>query len=434
MDLRALHLFVVVAEEGSIHAGARRLMITQPAVSQALRKLEREVGGAVLIRTPRGVQLTPAGVALLEHGRDILGRMDAATDAVRHIARTDNRVLRVGLMCGTASAGDLTFPIVAAFRRRYPDVRLCLAELTFDNQFDALVDGRVDVAIVRLPCDDDRLELVGLFHEPTVLCLSAEHRLAGADAVSLADVLDEPIVELVRSPRRWRAFWEFNELRGGPPRRIHPAPAVTLSELRYTLLCEPVVAGAAGTAWQFGLSYQVATGSPVRGISNCDYHPVRPRPHPGWRRASNPRVGFMVESAERVDVVELQHMGALPHALRLNPARSHYLGLNIGEVRPRERFAPVDGIDYAVCIPRPEQDMCPVHERSVGRHARRRHDRRLPGRGRHLPDPAVQPGRPVAGWAPSEGPGWSLGRPPGPRALVGPGQIQNPDLSEKSCP
>ncbi|HEY9417499.1 MAG TPA: NAD(P)/FAD-dependent oxidoreductase [Pseudonocardia sp.] len=59
-------------------------------------------------------------------------------------------------------------------------------------------------------------------------------------------------------------------------------------------------------------------------------------------------------------VAELQHMGALPHALRLNPARSRYLGLNIGDVRVRERFTPVDGIDYAVCIPRPEQDMCLV--------------------------------------------------------------------------
>jgi menaquinone-9 beta-reductase len=59
-------------------------------------------------------------------------------------------------------------------------------------------------------------------------------------------------------------------------------------------------------------------------------------------------------------VAELQHMGALPHALRLNPARSRYLGLNVGDVRVLERFATVDGIDYAVCIPRPEQDMCLV--------------------------------------------------------------------------
>lgn len=263
MDLRTLRLFVVVAEEGSIHAGARRLMITQPAVSQALRKLEREVGGALLVRTSRGIELTPAGAALLEHGHDILSRMDAASGVVREIARTGNHVLRVGLMAGTASAGDLTFPIVTAFRTRFPNVKLTVSDLAFDNQVDALVAGRVDVAIVRPPCDDERLKVINLFSEPTVLCFSAQHRLADAEAVTLQDVLDEPMVELVRTPGRWRAFWQLNELRGGPPRRIHPEPAVTLSELRYTLLCEPVVAAASGSAWQYGLSSPLLRSVPI---------------------------------------------------------------------------------------------------------------------------------------------------------------------------
>jgi DNA-binding transcriptional LysR family regulator len=263
VDLRALRLFVVVVEEGSIHAGARRLMLTQPAVSQALRKLERQVGGALVIRTSRGIELTPAGAALLEHGRDILDRMDTASGIVRDIARTGNQVLRVGLMVGTASAGDLTFPIVTAFRGRYPGVKVSVSDLAFDDQFDALAAGRVDVAIVRPPCDDERLEVIDLFSEPTVLCFSAEHRLAGAEVLSLDDVLDEPIIELVRAPGRWRAFWELNELRGGPPRRTHPEPAVTLSELRYALLCEPVVAAASGCAWQHGLSSPLLRAVPL---------------------------------------------------------------------------------------------------------------------------------------------------------------------------
>jgi DNA-binding transcriptional LysR family regulator len=112
----------------------------------------------------------------------------------------------------------------------------------------------VDVAIVRPPCDDEQLEIVKLFSEPTVLCFSADHRLADAEAVSLADVLDEPMIELVRTPSRWREYWELNDVRGGPPRRIHPEPAVTLTELRYSLLREPVVAAASGSAWRYGLS------------------------------------------------------------------------------------------------------------------------------------------------------------------------------------
>jgi DNA-binding transcriptional LysR family regulator len=254
MDTRALRLFIAVAEEGSIHAGARRLMLTQPAVSQALRKLEREVGGLLLVRSPRGVELTPAGVALLEQARDLVRRLDEAGLVVRRIAREENQVLRVGLMAGTASAGDLTFPIITAFRRRYPDLRLSISDLAFSNQVEALVTGQVDVAIVRPPCDDDRLAIVKLFSEPTVLCFSAAHRLAGAEAISLEDVLDEPMIELVRTPSRWREHWELNDVRGGPPRRIHPEPAVTLTELRYSLLGDQVVAAASGSAWQYGLS------------------------------------------------------------------------------------------------------------------------------------------------------------------------------------
>jgi DNA-binding transcriptional LysR family regulator len=256
-------MFVAVAEEGSIHAGARRLMLTQPAVSQALRKLEREVG-ILLVRTPRGVELTPAGWALLTKGRDLLSRANEVGLEVRHIARHGNHVLRVGLISGIASAGDLTAPILAEFRRSHPEVLVRLSELSFANQFTALVDGEVDVAIVRPPCRDDRLHLVPLFCEPTVLCFSAGHRLAGVEAVTLDDVLDEPMIELVRSPGPWRRFWTLNELRGGaPPRRVHRDAAVRLSELQCSLLTEPVVTAASAIAWQYGLSTEYLRAVPL---------------------------------------------------------------------------------------------------------------------------------------------------------------------------
>jgi DNA-binding transcriptional LysR family regulator len=285
VELRALRLFVAVVEEGSIHAGARRLIMTQPAVSHALRKLEREAGGALLVRTPRGVELTPAGAAVFDRGRDILGRMDALTSVVRRITRMDNCSLRVGLIAGPASAGELTFPIISAFRQRYPDVRLSLSELSFDDQFDALVDGRVDLAIVRMPCDDDRLETVALFSEPRLLLVPAEHRLAEADAVSVTDVLDEPMVTLVRAPARWREFWELNELRGGPPPRTHAAPAITMAELQYTVLCEAVVGPATGIAWRYGLSSPLLRAVPIlEGPTNEVAVAYRRAPARAWAR------------------------------------------------------------------------------------------------------------------------------------------------------
>lgn len=263
MDLRALELFVAIAEEGSIHAGARRFRVTQPAASQTLQKLEREVGGGLMVRTPQGVRLTPAGVALLEQARDLLRRMESTTDSVREIARTDNCALRVGLMSGTASAGDLTLPIVNAFRIKYPQVRLSVLDLSFAEQFESIVDGHVDVAIVRPPCEDDRLDVVELFYEPVVLCFSAGHRLAEAESVQLDDMLDEPMIELVRTARPWREHWELNQLRGGPPRHIYPEPAVTLSELQYSLLCEPVVVAASASGWHYGLSSPLLRAVPI---------------------------------------------------------------------------------------------------------------------------------------------------------------------------
>lgn len=83
MDLRLLELFVCVAEEGSIRGGARRLMIAQPAVSKGLQRLERQIGKPLVVRSSLGIELTPAGVVLLDAARDILDRIGRARDAVR---------------------------------------------------------------------------------------------------------------------------------------------------------------------------------------------------------------------------------------------------------------------------------------------------------------------------------------------------------------
>lgn len=83
MDVRLLELFVCVAEEGSIHGAARRMLVAQPAVSKALQRLEREVGAALVVRSSQGVTLTPAGAILLGEARDILARIGRALAAVR---------------------------------------------------------------------------------------------------------------------------------------------------------------------------------------------------------------------------------------------------------------------------------------------------------------------------------------------------------------
>lgn len=270
MDLRQLRLFIAVAEEGSIRAGARRLMLAQPPVSQALRKLERETNCTLLIRSSRGVELSEAGADFLENARGILAQIDSAVVAAQQIARTARSHMRVGLMAGVVSAGNLTAPIISTFRRDHPEVDLDFEELSFDQQFEALISGAVDVGIVRGPSFDDRIITEPLFTEPRLLCCSAKHPLADADILSVEDTLGYPMIDMVRTPDPFRAFWQLNDARGGPPPRPHLDPSVSLLEIQLTLLSEPVVMPVAASAWTLALKSPFLRAIPLVDVQPTD--------------------------------------------------------------------------------------------------------------------------------------------------------------------
>ncbi len=83
MSLAQIRYFVVVAEEGNVGRAARRLRIAQPPVSRQIRSLEDELGSPLFARTPRGMDLLPAGEIFLDHARAILAAVDRATQALR---------------------------------------------------------------------------------------------------------------------------------------------------------------------------------------------------------------------------------------------------------------------------------------------------------------------------------------------------------------
>ena len=293
MDVRVLRFFVAVAEEGSIHAGARRVRTAQPALSQALRRLERELGGPLLVRSPRGVELTPAGTALYDRAQHLLADLDDAMRVVREIVDGERRVLRLGLVCGRVAAADLTTVIVAAFRRTHPDTVVDVRELTFVDQVEAVRDGRVDAAVVRGPYGHEDLQMEPLFTEPVVLALGAGHPLAALPEVPVTTVLDEPMLLGTRTQREWREFWHLSALRNEPSRAV-PTPAVTLLEAQLALLTEPAVAVCAASAWRMALTDPALAAVPV---------PDAPRSEIGigLRRGDDrPAVRAFVETARRI--------------------------------------------------------------------------------------------------------------------------------------
>jgi DNA-binding transcriptional LysR family regulator len=251
MEMRQLELFVAVAEEGSIHAGARRALAPQPSVSKMLSKLERQLGTTLFVRSPQGVALTRAGEALLEEARGILARFNRLADVVG-AAANEQRTLTVGLLGGAVAAAELTGEIVREFGQRFADVALRFRELTFDQQFEAVAEGQVDVAIVRPPMADARLDLVPILEEPRVLCCRSDHRLADATELSVDDILDEAFVNLDGAPRHWRSFWQLDEERHRPARTSR-YPAMTPSELQFALLAGDVVMPVALSAWRIAL-------------------------------------------------------------------------------------------------------------------------------------------------------------------------------------
>ena len=232
MELRALRYFVMVAEEGSVHAGARRAMIAQPALTVALKKLEREIGGSLFERSYKGVSLTAAGAALLPRARHILRYVDQA--GADTVARPPDatREFSIGLVEGRVAAAELTGPIVAAFQKANPHLRVTVRPLDFVEQFDCVLDGLVDVAIVRSPYEHPDLAMEPLFGEPTLLVASPEHKLADRREVELDAVLDEPMLEVVRTPQRWREFWNLAQLRNGERRSI---PSTAVCAIDFTL-------------------------------------------------------------------------------------------------------------------------------------------------------------------------------------------------------
>jgi LysR family transcriptional regulator, nitrogen assimilation regulatory protein len=146
MDIRILKYFLAVAEEGSFSKAALRLRVAQPALSQHVRKLEKELGCELLHRTPRGVSLTESGRQLLLDAKDILARLDAVQERLRGFGTTP--VGHVNLAMSQSVAKVLAIPLYKAMQQRLPRVALRLMESNTGYMPQMLRRREIDLAIV----------------------------------------------------------------------------------------------------------------------------------------------------------------------------------------------------------------------------------------------------------------------------------------------
>jgi DNA-binding transcriptional LysR family regulator len=189
LDLRKLRYFAAVAEHRHFGRAAEQLYIAQPVLSRQIRALEQELGCALLIRTTRSVQLTPAGEQLCEEARGVFATVDAAVRRVHEIDRGVERLV-VGFAPGLRVS-----EAVRAYAATHPDVGIELLQLHWWEQDAPLRDGRAHVGYLRRPFDDTGLRTIAIGSEPKVACLPATHRLARRRALTMADLDGEPILD-----------------------------------------------------------------------------------------------------------------------------------------------------------------------------------------------------------------------------------------------
>jgi len=193
MELRHLRYFVAVADAGSLTVAAeQRLHTSQPSLSRQIRDLEDEVGAQLLRRRARGIELTPAGRAFLDHARLVLSQVEAAAEAARRVAHPAKPCFALGFLTGH----ELRWmpEALRILHDELPNVDVMISSRYSPLLANALSQGKIDAAFLRRERGLPDLAFRLLVKEPLVVVLPSDHRLAALKAISPRDLVGETFV------------------------------------------------------------------------------------------------------------------------------------------------------------------------------------------------------------------------------------------------
>ena len=193
MELRHLRYFVAVAEAGSLTlAAARKLYTSQPSLSRQIRDLEDELGSQLLTRRARGIELTPAGRAFLDHARLVLSQVEAAGEAARRVAHPSRPRFTMGFLTGH----ELKWmpEALRILHDELPNVDVMISSQYSLLLADGLSKGKIDAAFLRRERGVPDLAFRLLVKEPMMVVLPRDHRLAALKAISPRDLVGETFV------------------------------------------------------------------------------------------------------------------------------------------------------------------------------------------------------------------------------------------------
>ena len=194
MEIHQLRYFCAVADSGSFTLAAEQEGITQPSLSQQIRKLEHAVGSSLFVRLGRQTRLTPAGEALYSHAIEILRHSRDATLRIRQLSETVCGPLRVGVI--PTVLPYLLAPRLGRFIAQHPELDFELVEDTTTQLVKRLQNGELDVALAVLPLRSPEVVCSELVRDPLMLAVSKQHPWASAGSADLHAAQQERLLLL----------------------------------------------------------------------------------------------------------------------------------------------------------------------------------------------------------------------------------------------
>ena len=194
MNLRDLKYLVALADLRHFGKAADACFVSQPTLSTQIRKLEEELGVALVERAPRKVMLTAAGHDVVLRARRIVGEVEQMREAARRSMDPESGSLRLGVF--PTLAPYLLPHVVPQLRDRFPQLELLLVEEKSDVLLQRLREGKLDAALLALPLHDDQLHAELLFEEPFVFAAPLQHPLASRTVMSMSELSDETLLLL----------------------------------------------------------------------------------------------------------------------------------------------------------------------------------------------------------------------------------------------
>jgi LysR family transcriptional regulator, regulator for metE and metH len=224
IEIRHLKLVAAIAETGSVTQAGNRLHLTQSALSHQLRDAEEQLGAPLFERKNRKMALTAAGERLLQTAKNVLAELDRAAMDIQKRDPESHGLVRLSTQCYTVYYW--LPPRLKLFQKKFPDVEFQLVVEATDNPFTALLEGKLDLAIVCDPIRNRKIVYTPLFEDELYIIVPPEHRLAGKKYVEAEDLATENLI-IYPPKEECTVLKEILEPAGVTPRRIQE---VTLTE------------------------------------------------------------------------------------------------------------------------------------------------------------------------------------------------------------